>query len=128
MFRRLRSQKGAALVEYSLLVAGIALVGAAAVAVFGHKTTDMMSAMAAVMPGAHADDNAPMVSGKIIETSAGAAGEDSGGNATTGIGLDIGTILDNSDGTQQRLGNNLGADTTGGTAGGVLADLVLEAG
>ena len=121
MFRRVRSQKGAALVEYSLLVAGIALIGAAAVAVFGHKTTDMMAAVAAVMPGAHADDNAPIVSGKIIETSGAANGEDSGGNAVNGIGLGVADIITNSDGTQSRLGNNLGTD-------GNIADLVLEAG
>ena len=102
MFKRLRSQAGAALVEYSLLVAGIALIGAAAVAVFGHKTTDMMAAMAAVMPGAHADDNAPIVSGKIIETAGGQ------GPNSDAIALDIATIVANSDGTQERLGNNLG--------------------
>ena len=35
MFKLLRSKKGAALAEYSLLVAGIMLVGAAGVSVFG---------------------------------------------------------------------------------------------
>jgi pilus assembly protein Flp/PilA len=100
MFKRLRSQAGAALVEYSLLVAGIALIGAAAVAVFGHKTTDMMAAVAAVLPGAHADDNAPIVSGKIIETA------DSQGPDGNAIALDIDGIVANA-GTS-RLGNNLG--------------------
>ena len=88
--------------EYSLLVAGIALLGAAAVALFGHQTTDMMAAMAAVMPGAHGDDNAPIVSGKIIETSP------DGGPGGNAIALDINTIVANSDGQTARLGNNLG--------------------
>jgi hypothetical protein len=129
MFKRLskfRSNKGAALLEYSLLVAGIALIGAAAVATFGHKATDMMAATAAVLPGAHVDDNAPIISGKIIETSPAAAGTDSAGDPATGIGLNIGvlgdtpaegTIIGNS-GTA-RLGNNFGSV-------GTLSDLVLE--
>ena len=114
MFKRLRSQAGAALVEYSLLVAGIALIGAAAVAVFGHKTTDMMAAVAAVLPGAHADDNAPIVSGKIIETSV------DGGAGGDAIALDITTILANSNGEVERLGNNLGTNSS-------ISQLVVEA-
>jgi hypothetical protein len=96
-------RKGQGLVEYALLIAGVALVCAAAVAIFGHKTNDMISATAVVLPGAHAEDNAPIVSGKIIET-----GPADGADPANGIGLDVATILTNSDGTQERLGNNLG--------------------
>jgi Flp pilus assembly pilin Flp len=120
LFQLLRCKKGAAMVEYALLVGGIALIGAASVAIFGHKTNDMIAMVAAVLPGAHTDDNAPIVSGKIIETSPGAAGVDSGGAAATGIGLDVGGIIAGT-GTA-RLGTLVGADTTGGA----LADLVLE--
>ncbi|MDT3776842.1 hypothetical protein PJI16_04610 [Nitrospira sp. MA-1] len=112
MFKKLRSQAGAALVEYSLLVAGIALIGAAAVAVFGHKTSDMMAAVAAVLPGAHADDNAPIVAGKIIETSV------DGGPGGDAIALDIGGIVANA-GTE-RLGNSFGTTTS-------ISTLVVEA-
>lgn len=98
MFSKLIScKKGAALLEYSLLAAGVSLVAAAGVAVFGHKTTDMISSVAAVMPGAHADDNGPIASGKIIETTGAASGQ---------IGVDVGTIVTNAD--TPRLGNNLG--------------------
>lgn len=114
----LKCKKGAAMVEYALLVAGVALIGAASTSTFGHKTNDMMAMTAAVLPGAHGDDNGAMVSGKLIETSPTAAGVDSGGAATTGIGLDVTTIIANS-GTS-RLGANVGSD-------GTLADLVLEA-
>jgi len=62
-------RRGAALVEYGLLVAGVALISSAAVAIFGHKTNDLVAATAAVLPGAHADDNGPIFSGKLIETS-----------------------------------------------------------
>jgi Flp pilus assembly pilin Flp len=102
--QRLRKdRKGAALVEYFLIVAGVALIAAASVSTFGHKTTDLIAMTATILPGAHADDNAPIVSGRIIETGLVA-------NTGTAIGLDIDTILANSNGTQVRLGNNLGLD------------------
>ena len=109
--RLLKCRKGAALVEYALLVGGVALIGAASVSIFGHKTNDMIAMVAAVLPGAHTDDNAPIISGKIIETS-----PDVGG-AGNGIGLDVTTILSHNG--QVRLGNNVGTV-------GTLADLVKE--
>jgi hypothetical protein len=122
MLKRLRkrSQKGAALLEYSLLIAGIALIGAAAIAIFGHKTTDMMAAVAAVLPGAHTDDNNPIISGKIIETTPTGNGT-VGTTATPGIALDIDAIVA-ATGTA-RLGTHMGLNSTGGNT---LANLVLE--
>ena len=117
LVRRLLSEKaGAALVEYALIVAGVALIGAAAVSIFGHKVTDMMATAAAVMPGAHADDNAPIVAGRTIETSPAAPGFDNGSSAT-GIGLDVNAITQANQ--QQRLGDSVGGD-------GALSSLVLE--
>jgi pilus assembly protein Flp/PilA len=98
----LKCKKGAALVEYSLLVAGVALIGAASVSTFGHKTNDMIAMVAAVLPGAHADDNAPILSGKIIETTATAG--PAGGNV--GIGLDMDAIVANK--ATDRLDANMG--------------------
>jgi Flp pilus assembly pilin Flp len=112
--RMLKCKKGAALVEYSLLVAGVALIGAASVAVFGHKTNDMIAMVAAVLPGAHADDNGPINSGKIIEVIP------EGGTPGNPIGLDIDGIIANN-GTI-RLGSNVGANGTTNT----LSDLVVE--
>ena len=111
-----RNNKGAALVEYALIVAGVALIGAAVVSVFGHKVTDMLGTATAVLPGAHADDNAPIVSGRTIETSTNTPGFDSGTSAT-GIGLDINAITESNG--QQRLGDSVGGD-------GALSSLVLE--
>src|SRR5438309_457384 len=71
---RTKKRRGAALVEYALLIAGVALVCAAAVSIFGHKTNDMIAGTAGVLPGAHVDDNAPIVSGHIIETAPNANG------------------------------------------------------
>jgi Flp pilus assembly pilin Flp len=111
-----RGRGGAALVEYALIIAGVALIGAAAVSVFGHKVSDMLGMAAAVMPGAHADDNAPIVSGRIIETSPNVSGF-SDGNAATGIGLDVNAITQANG--QSRLGDSIGGD-------GALSSLVLE--
>jgi Flp pilus assembly pilin Flp len=59
MLRKMfRNKKGQGLVEYGLIIAGVALICAAAISVFGHKTNDLIAAVAAILPGAHADDNA----------------------------------------------------------------------
>jgi len=63
---RILKRKGQALVEYALLLAGIALVCVVAVAVLGHKTADVIGVMAAVMPGAHTDDNFPISTATIL--------------------------------------------------------------
>jgi hypothetical protein len=70
-----------------------------------------------VLPGAHAQDNAPIVSGKLIETSPNAQGTDPGGNSQNGIGLDVNAITQASG--KARLSNNIGGD-------GQVSSLVLE--
>jgi Flp pilus assembly pilin Flp len=115
--RVLRNRKGAAMVEYALIVAGVALIGAVAVSIFGRKVTDMLATTAAVLPGAHAQDNAPIVSGKLIETSPNAQGTDPGGNSQNGIGLDVNAITQASG--KARLSNAVGGD-------GQVSSLVLE--
>ena len=92
-----RCKKGAALLEYSLLAAGVSLIAAAGISIFGHKTNDLISSVAAILPGAHEDDNGPIASGKLIETTSATAGT---------IALDANTIATNP-GTP-RLANNLG--------------------
>ena len=64
----LKSRKGQGMVEYGILVGGIALVCLVAVAILGHKSNDLLSATAASLPGAHADDNGGIVSGKLVNT------------------------------------------------------------
>ena len=115
----LQNKKGSALVEYGLLVAGVALVAAAAVSVFGHKTNDLVSATAAILPGAHDDDNGPIVSAKLIETTRDPANGDA-------IIVDAAAAAT----ATPRLGNNLFGATFNqpGGAGNVLGTtLVLEA-
>ncbi len=110
-----RRRRGAALVEYGLIVSGVALISAAAVSIFGHKTNDLIAAVATVLPGAHADDNGPIVSGKIIETATDTAGN---------ISLSTAAITANNG--SDRIGTNvLGAAATGTTEG--FGGLVIEA-
>ena len=110
----MNNKKGQGLVEYGLIIAGVALICAAAVSVFGHKTSDLIAAVAVVLPGAHADDNAPMVSGKLIETTTSTGAAD-------GIELNLGAIATAS-GTA-RLGNNVSDTNPAVNFGG----LILEA-
>lgn len=112
----LRNKKGQGLVEYGLIIAGVALICAAAVSVFGHKTSDLFAAVATILPGAHGDDNGPIVSGKLIETTGAAAGD---------IALDAATIAANTD--VARLENNvLGLGSAAG-AGTDFGGLIVEA-
>ena len=107
------NKKGQGLVEYGLIIAGVALVCAAAISLFGHKTADLVAATAAVLPGAHVDDNGPIVTAKLIETS-----QD---ETTNVINLGVTDIVANS-GTA-RMGVNFGLASPGDFGG-----LVVEAG
>ena len=117
MFLRVfRNRKGQGLVEYGLIIAGVALIAAVSISVFGHKVSDLIAATATVIPGAHEDDNGPITSGKLIESTApGAAG------SGDGIELDVVTIEGNT--LSGRLGNNvLGTDPTGDGFGGLILE------
>ena len=70
----LKRKKGQGLVEYGILVGGVALVCLAAVSILGHKTNDLISIVAAVLPCAHEDDNQPIISGKLAATTLNGSG------------------------------------------------------
>lgn len=94
-----KNRKGQALVEYGILVGAIALVCLAATAILGHKANDLIAITAAVLPGAHSEDNGPIVSGQLVQTTP-TGGED--GNAhvlsatpgSIGANLGIGDLDD----------------------------------
>jgi len=88
------AKRGAALVEYGLIVAGVALVSLVAVSVFGGKTAKLIGVSAAAIPGATESDNGTIVSGKVAAVK----------NDGTNIVLDAGT--------DNNLERNLGLDTT----------------
>ena len=112
------NRRGAALVEYGLLIGGVALICAGAVSIFGHKTSDIIGTVAAVLPGAHTDDNLPMLSGHLIETNT-ALGADS----KAAIGIDFANIATSFTNTD-RLGINVAG---AGGAGNGVDGLVEEA-
>lgn len=112
--RLLKNKRGAALVEYGLLVGGVALISAGAVSLFGHKTSDIIGTMAAILPGAHNNDNGPVQSGHLIETAAvGTSGS---------IAVDFATIV--SETNQSRLGLNVAGGTVGAVNG--IDGLIVE--
>lgn len=110
LFTRLaRERKGAALLEYALLIAGVALIASAAIAIFGNKTADLVAAVAAVLPGAQGDDNGPITVGQIIETK-----QDAGTNRisidVTKIRARSGQLSGGGFDDSARLGVNLGTN------------------
>ena len=106
MKKLIRNRKGQGLVEYALIIAGVALISAVAISLFGHKVSDLIGAVATVLPGAHQGDNGPILSGHLIETT----------DATQGpIGLDVPGIIAGQ-GTG-RLGENVFSNNTNGFDG-----------
>src|ERR1019366_10009192 len=63
-----RKYKGAAMVEYAVLLGAVLLVGILAMSMIGHKTGDILGAIAVILPGTHTDDNANVTSAHLIET------------------------------------------------------------
>ncbi len=98
--RLLQDRKGQGMVEYALLVAGIALVGILGVSLIGEKTGDMLDLVAIVLPGADTDDNGPIGQGHLIEDTTTATGQ---------IQLDMTAM--------STAGRNLGSNLTGNAVG-----------
>ena len=106
----IRNKKGAAMVEYALLVTGIAVVAVAAVSILGHKTSDLIGTAAAIIPGVNTDDNQSITSGELIEV------DTVGPNGA--LAIDVNEIVANNN--SERLGDNLGYPT------GELPNLVVQ--
>ena len=63
-----RRQRGAALAEYGLLVAGVTLASLVAVSVLGGKVGGLVASVATLLPGATPSDNGIVQVGNLIET------------------------------------------------------------
>jgi Flp pilus assembly pilin Flp len=124
---RRATQKGAALVEYGLLIAGVALIAAVSVSIFGNKTADLIAAVATVLPGSSGSDNLPIVNGQLLETVSTASGSTTynGGSASTGWVLNVTAIATRSDGTYSRLNDVYSSDSQTVTG---IPQLVLQNG
>ncbi len=105
-----RNKKGQGMVEYGIIVAGVALAGLLAVSLLGEKTGDLIAAIASVLPGADSDDNGSITVGHLIED------VNTGGT----ISMDINTIA--TEANTPRLGANLGGTNTGTAFGGLITD------
>ena len=68
MLKLLRNRKGQGLVEYALIIAGVTLIAAVGITVFGHKVDDMISMVAAILPGATPMTMARSPAATLIET------------------------------------------------------------
>lgn len=91
-----RNQKrGAALVEYGLIIAGVALVAVAAISIFGKKTGGIIGATARVLPGAQAEDNAMISVGQIAATKQDANGNIQVDTSDAALNGQNGTLQDN---------------------------------
>ena len=68
--RQNRREQGAALAEYGLLLAGLALSAMVAVSVLGGKVGGLIASVATLLPGATAEQSAPVQVGQLIQTTA----------------------------------------------------------
>ncbi len=68
MLKLLRNRKGQGFVEYALIIAGVALICAVGISVFGHKVADIINTTTMILPGAHDEDNGPILAGRVLET------------------------------------------------------------
>ncbi len=104
-----QKKRGAALVEYGLLIAGVALVSAAAISVFGQKVGAITGAAASALPGNSPDNIGTFDPGQVVLTK-------KGENGTIQIDWDnVGTDQNSLD-TLLGDGANVatGGDSTGG--------------
>ena len=117
MRKLIRNRKGQGLVEYALIIAGVALISIVGISMFGHKVSDLIGTVAAILPGGHTDDQGPIIAGHLIPTTT-VQGEDGpaiGINpSATGGALDpantIGNNLLGSQATQRLLSKPTAVD------------------
>ena len=102
------NKKGQGLLEYALILAGVALICLVGITMVGHKTADLLGATATILPGAHEEGNSSLFSGRLIETTGGGTGD------TT---LDLVAISNNKN--TARLGNRAGFS---GSFDGLISD------
>lgn len=84
MLKLLRNRKGQGFVEYALIIAGVALICAVGISIFGHKVADIINTTSMILPGAHDEDNGPILAGRVVETT----GAQNGPIATDTVGIE----------------------------------------
>jgi len=90
MLKNLR-KKAQGMVEYAILLAGVALIAISSVSILGEKTTGLIATTAFVLPGASETNNGPIFVGKLVETTDAVQG----GTAADAIKVDLDQINSN---------------------------------
>ncbi len=110
--RGLRDERGAALAEYGLLLAGVAMVCMLAVSVLGTKVGGLIGSVATMIPGTTIDLDAPVLVGTLLETQA----TDINGDQIKEINMPLDSVVDRNsatvreEGLSPRLGQGMGLD------------------
>ncbi len=94
------NKKAQGMVEYAILLAGVALIAISSVSVLGQKTTDLIATTAFVLPGAQAASNGPIFVGKLVEYTPAISAD-----PADAIKVDLATILTRS--ATNRLDTNV---------------------
>ncbi len=101
--RRPLARRGDVMVEYAIVVAGVALVALTGVAYVSEPVAGLVGVSAQTgMPGAHPNDNGPLGSDFLVEMRA---------DPTRGLTVDYDEISNRSDGATGRLAEQLGVDS-----------------
>jgi len=95
-----RYERGAALAEYGLLLAGIAMVSMLAVSVLGTKVGGLIGSVATMIPSNTEDLDAPVLVGKMLETET----KDLNGDGVKEVTFPLATVTHNNAGDQRNLG------------------------
>ena len=101
----MKNRRGQALVEYIVIVAAVALIALVAVSIFGHKVADQYAIGAGMLPGAHAEDNAPIVTREFAGVTQDADGNNTGNGRVSWDGVTGNTVTGEMDNNVIVAGN-----------------------
>jgi Flp pilus assembly pilin Flp len=65
--KRALKRKGAAMVEYAILVGAVALIGILGMSVLGRKTSDIIGTLAVILPGVESREDVSLHNASLIE-------------------------------------------------------------
>ena len=67
MRRRAKKRKGAAMVEYAILVGAVALIGIVGMSVLGRKNSDIIGTLAVILPGVRSAEDVAVQHTSLVE-------------------------------------------------------------
>jgi len=105
-----KKAKGAAMVEYAVLIGAVTLIGILGLSVLGNKVSDIISTLAVILPGSQTSDDQKLHSAQLIEFTNGDDGSFKIDDSHIGSG------------DTNRLGRNTGLESSGSDSAFVLRD------